>query len=63
VNDGSFPEGTTYTNIRTGSATQFAATSSASVICPDLLRYEQLGEADGLRGKLVRAFFWLLGPR
>jgi hypothetical protein len=32
-------------------------------ICPDLLRLEQLGEADGLRGRIVRAFFWLLGPR
>lgn len=29
-------------------------------ICPDLLRYEQIGEADGWRGRIVRAFFWLL---
>lgn len=29
-------------------------------ICPDLLRYEQLGEADGWRGHLVRAFFRFL---
>lgn len=29
-------------------------------LCPDLLRYEQIGAADGLRGRLVRAFFWLL---
>lgn len=29
-------------------------------LCPDLLRYEQLGEADNLRGRVVRAFFWLL---
>jgi hypothetical protein len=29
-------------------------------LCPDLLRYEQIGAADGLRGRVVRAFFWLL---
>lgn len=29
-------------------------------ICPDLLDYDALGEADGLRGRVVRAFFWLL---
>jgi hypothetical protein len=29
-------------------------------ICPDLLRFDQLGEADGWRGRLVRGFFWLL---
>jgi hypothetical protein len=29
-------------------------------LCPDLLRYELLGEADGWRGRAVRAFFWLL---
>jgi hypothetical protein len=29
-------------------------------LCPDLLRYEQIGAADGPRGRLVRAFFWLL---
>lgn len=29
-------------------------------LCPDLLRYEQLGQADGWRGRVVRAFFWLL---
>lgn len=29
-------------------------------LCPDLLRYEQLGEADHWRGRIVRAFFWLL---
>ena len=31
-----------------------------SVVCPDLLRYEQIGAADRLRGRVVRAFFWLL---
>lgn len=29
-------------------------------MCPDLLRYDQLGEADNLRGRVVRAFFWLM---
>lgn len=29
-------------------------------LCPDLLRYELIGEADGWRGRIVRAFFWLL---
>ena len=37
--------------------------TSASVpvaLCPDLLRYEQIGAADGWRGRVVRGFFWLL---
>lgn len=29
-------------------------------ICPDLLDYHALGEADNLRGRVVRAFFWLI---
>ena len=29
-------------------------------LCPDLLRWENIGAADGPRGRLVRAFFWLL---
>lgn len=29
-------------------------------LCPDMLRYEQIGTADGMRGRLVRGFFWLL---
>ena len=29
-------------------------------LCPDLLRYEQIGAADNWRGKTVRAFFWLM---
>lgn len=31
-----------------------------TAICPDLLRYEQIGEADNLRGRVVRAFFHAL---
>jgi hypothetical protein len=29
-------------------------------LCPDLLRYDQLGAADNLRGRVIRAFFWLM---
>ena len=29
-------------------------------ICPDLLRYSQLGAADNSRGRVVRAFFYLM---
>lgn len=29
-------------------------------LCPDLLRYEQIGVADNLRGRIVRGFFWLM---
>lgn len=29
-------------------------------ICPDLVRYEQIGAADNLRGRVVRVFFWLM---
>lgn len=28
--------------------------------CPDLLRYEDIGAADNMRGRVVRAFFWLM---
>jgi hypothetical protein len=35
-------------------------TASPSYLCPDLLRYEQIGAADGLRGRVVRAMFWVL---
>ncbi len=29
-------------------------------LCPDLLRYENIGAADSLRGRAVRAFFWIM---
>jgi hypothetical protein len=35
-------------------------TGTQGSICPDLLRLEQLGEADGWRGRLVLRFFRLL---
>jgi hypothetical protein len=35
-------------------------TWNPTALCPDLLRYEQIGEADNLRGRVVRAFFWLM---
>ena len=34
--------------------------STQTALCPDLLRYEQIGEADGWRGRVVRGFFWIL---
>ena len=39
-------------------------TSSVESLCPDLLRYEQIGAADGWRGRVVRAFFFVMraGP-
>lgn len=30
-------------------------------LCPDLFGLHCLGEADGLRGHIVRAFAWLMG--
>lgn len=35
-------------------------TSNTTAICPDLLRLDDLGEADNWRGKVVRGFFRLL---
>ena len=29
-------------------------------LCPDLLRFEDIGAADNLRGHVVRGFFWLM---
>lgn len=29
-------------------------------LCPDLLRYDDLGAADTWRGRIVRAFLWCL---
>ncbi len=37
-----------------------STTSLATSLCPDLLRLEDIGVADNLRGRVVRAFFWLL---
>jgi hypothetical protein len=31
-----------------------------TALCPDMLRYENIGAADGLRGHVVRGFFWLM---
>ncbi len=39
---------------------QPSMTMGCGAYCPDLLRYEQIGEADTLRGRVVRTFFWLL---
>lgn len=35
-------------------------TAAPQALCPDLLRYEQIGAADGWRGRVVRVFFWLM---
>ena len=35
-------------------------TTTSKVICPDLLRLSDLGEADNWRGHVVRGFFRLL---
>lgn len=37
-----------------------STTGFPGFVCPDLLRYEQIGAADNLRGRVVRAFFWIL---
>jgi hypothetical protein len=29
-------------------------------LCPDMLSYANIGPADGLRGRVVRAFFWVM---
>lgn len=31
-----------------------------SALCPDLLRFEQIGEADGWRGRVIRGVFFVL---
>ena len=40
--------------------TPFPLNANPTALCPDLLRYEQIGTADGWRGRVVRAFFWLM---
>lgn len=35
-------------------------TGQSFVLCPDLLSIEQIGEADGWRGRIVRGFFRVL---
>lgn len=37
-----------------------SVSATPSALCPDLLRYEQIGQADNLRGRVVRGFFWLM---
>ena len=50
-------EPTTYMGTGTATAVVYIMREH---LCPDLLRYEQIGEADNLRGRVVRAFFWVL---
>lgn len=35
-------------------------TVNGSALCPDLLDHRAIGVADGWRGRVVRAFFWLM---
>jgi hypothetical protein len=35
-------------------------TSANQVVCPDRLDHTKIGEADNLRGRVVRAFFFLM---
>jgi hypothetical protein len=45
----------------TGSTISIVTTSLRQVpLCPDGLRFEDLGEADNARGRVVRAFFWVM---
>ncbi len=49
------------TNVITTSSTQGTIyTFTSSALCPDLLTIEKIGEADNLRGKVVRTFFHLM---
>ena len=45
--------------LTSGTVWQGPFSAVQSVLCPDLLRYDQIGAADGWRGRIVRAFFWL----
>lgn len=36
------------------------ATGAPTALCPDLLCYEQIGAADGWRGRVIRGVFWVL---
>lgn len=49
-------------NLMMLSQTETIATTRIVTIpmCPDLLRYDQLGVADNMRGRVVRAFFWIM---
>ncbi len=35
-------------------------TTSSFIQCPDLMTLDDIGVADNLRGRIVRAFFWVL---
>lgn len=51
------------TQTQHGMTTTFTTTGGKVVgvpICPDLLSYEDIGAADNARGKVIRAFFWLI---
>jgi hypothetical protein len=58
------PEAVSVISVTSGGPRLVAAADGTLVtpdhLCPDLLRWENIGAADGLRGRVVRAFFWLL---
>lgn len=43
-----------------GGVTTTSYTTTQSAICPDLLSIDQIGTADGWRGRVVRGFFRVL---
>ena len=51
-----------FTSSNTGLFASLPLTSNSYMmyVCPDLLRYEQIGAADNLRGRVVRAFFFVM---
>lgn len=60
---GCWGEGTRF--LVNGQEVNAVAITSATLLtpehlCPDLLRYEQIGCADNWRGRVVRGFFWLM---
>lgn len=40
--------------------TNTSMTTNRSVLCPDLLSIDDIGVADNLRGRVVRAFFHVI---
>ena len=57
--DSTYPFGTT-PFIVPNTGTQMTCTGTSSALCPDLLNLRDIGEADGWRGHVVRAFFHVL---
>lgn len=43
-----------------GNITSVETRMATIPLCPDLLDYELIGAADNMRGRVVRAFFWIM---